>query len=100
PGMHRVFTAPGVSLEMEKFNIRDLIFQSKWTNYLLAKRPDVVERHFTVIETNSVQIAMVYANGNLFRVLTPAKRVLFWREAAEITAEIVEVIATSLFESD
>jgi hypothetical protein len=84
---------------MEKFHVRDLVFQSRWANYLVTKRPDVIERHFTLIKTNEVQIAMVYAGSNLVKVLTPAKRVLFWREAA-VTAEIVDVIAKPIFESD
>lgn len=100
PGTHRVFTPPGVSLEMEKFNVRDLVFQSRWANYLVTKRPNVIERHFTLIKTNNVQIAMVYANGNLFRVLTPGKCILLWGGTANITAEIVDIIATDTLESD
>lgn len=93
PGTHRVFTGPGVSLQLEKFNVRDLVFQSTWTDYLVKERPDVTERHFTLVETNDVQVGMVYADGKLYKVLTPAKRVLFWRGLVEVTAEIVDVIA-------
>ena len=92
-GEYRIFTVPGVSLELEEHNILHLVFKSKWSNYLVRERPDLIERYFTVVETNEFQIAMVYANGELFRIVTPAKRMLFWREAAEITVERVEVIA-------
>lgn len=93
PGTYRVFTAPGVRLEFEKFNVRDLVFRSTWTDYLVKERADVAERHFTLVETNDVQVALVYADQKLFQVLPPAKRVLFWRGLVEVTAEIVDVIA-------
>ncbi|HEX4750634.1 MAG TPA: slipin family protein [Bryobacteraceae bacterium] len=93
PGAYRVFAAPGVSLEVEKFNVRDLVFHSAWTDYLVKERPEVVERHFMLVETNDVQVAMVYADGKLYKVLTPAKRVLFWRGPVEVTAEVVDVVA-------
>lgn len=100
PGTYRVFTAPGVSLCVEKFNVRDLVFQSTWTDYLVKERPDVTERHFTLVETSDVQVAMVYADGKLYKVLTPAKRVLFWRGPVEITAEVVDVVAEPVIPRD
>ncbi len=93
PGIYRVFTAPGVRLEVEKFNVCDRAFRSTWTDYLVKERPDVTERHFTLVETNDVQVAMVYADGKLLQVLPPARRVLFWRGLVEVTAEVVDVIA-------
>lgn len=92
-GEYRIFTVPGVPLDVEKHNVLRLAFKSKWSNDLVSERPDLIERHFTVVETNEVEIAMVYANGELFRIVTPANRMLFWRDVAEITVEVVEVIA-------
>ena len=88
-----MFTSPGVHLEVETFYVHDLVFRSTWTDYLVEERPDVTERHFTIVETNDVQVAMVYADQKLFQVLPPAKRVLFWRGPAQVTAEIVDVLA-------
>lgn len=93
PGKYRIFVLPGVSLEMERHDLRDLVFQSRWADYLISERPEVAERHFMRVETNDVQVGMVYVNGELFKVLAPAKRVLFWRGQAEVTAELVNVIA-------
>jgi hypothetical protein len=92
PGSYALYSPPGVSLEIEKHNIRDLEFRSDWADYLIKERPDFAARHFTRIQTNDVQIALVYADGRLYRVLPPAKRVLFWRGLAEVTAEVVDVI--------
>jgi len=93
PGRHRVFTWPGVYVEVEKFDTRDLVFRSLWANYLVRRRPEVVERHFTVVRTTDVQVAMVYAEGQIVAVLTPGKRTLFWRGVARITADIVNVLS-------
>ncbi len=93
PGDHWIFVAPGVSLEMESHDVRNLEFQSRWADYLMKERPDLAEHHFTQVETNEVQVAMVYVDSKLFRVLTPAKSALFWRGLAEVTAEVVEVVS-------
>jgi hypothetical protein len=93
PGRHRIFIAPGVSLEIERHNVRNLVFHSAWTNYLLKEQAELVERHFICVETNEVQVGLVYVDGTLFKVIEPAKRLLLWRDQAEVTAEIVEVIA-------
>jgi hypothetical protein len=92
PGGYRLCVAPGVSLDVERHNVNDLVFQSAWADYLARERPDVAERHFTRVETNHLQVAMVYVDGQLFRVMLPAKRLLFWRGAAEVTADVVNVI--------
>lgn len=93
PGDYHILMASYLSVETEMHSLRDFEFRSIWSGYLLRERPDVIRQHFIRIETNETQIAMVYANGELFRVLPPAKRVLMWRDAASITAELVDVVA-------
>jgi regulator of protease activity HflC (stomatin/prohibitin superfamily) len=92
PGEYRLIARPGVSLDVEKHNVRNPVFESAWADYLATERPEVAERHFTRVETNDSQVAMVYVDGMLFRVMLPAKRLLFWRGAAAVTAEVVNVI--------
>lgn len=92
PGRHRMFTWPGVFVEVEKFDTRDLIFRTAWANYLIRERPDLVESHFVLVETTDVQVGMVYGDGELVTVLTPGKRALFWRGVAHITTDIVDVL--------
>lgn len=96
PGDHWIFVLPGVSFELERHDIRDLVLRSRWTDYLLGERPDLVQCYFTAVETNDVQVAMVYVDTKLFRILTPAKSLLFWRGEANISAEIVEVVETDM----
>ena len=80
------------TIEIEKHDIRDLVFRSLWFSFLIENRPDVIKRHFVKIETSDTQVGLVYVNGNLYEVLTPAKRLLLWREAATVSAEMVDVI--------
>jgi hypothetical protein len=44
------------------------------------------------VETSETQVGLIYVNGGLYRVLTPAKRLLFWRDAAAVSAEVVDII--------
>ncbi len=92
PGKHRIFTMPGMTLEIEKHDARNFVFESAWANYLVRERPDVLERHFIRVEANEVQVGMVYLDGELFKVLAPGERVFFWRGQADVRAELVDVI--------
>ena len=93
PGQHRIFVAPGVSLDLEKHNVSDLKLQSKWSDYLVKERPELASRYFIRVETDDIQVAMVYVDNKLTEVLLPAKRALYWRGLAEVTAEVIDVIA-------
>ena len=79
-------------IDVERHNIRNVTFRSKWADYLAAERPDVVDKHFVKVETAETEVAIVYADSGLHEVMPPAKRQLFWRDAAVISAEVVKVI--------
>ncbi|MBV8571424.1 MAG: hypothetical protein JO319_12465 [Acidobacteriaceae bacterium] len=93
PGEYAMFVPSDVSLKVERHDLANIVFRSNWTEFLVRKRPDLVERHFKQVRTNDVQVAMVYVNGRLFQVLTPRKRLLLWRDAGEVTSEVVDVIS-------
>jgi len=95
PGAHRLFMGPLRPVEIETHSVRGLVFDSFWTDFLVKRRPEVIARHFFRVETSDSQIAMIYADGSLFNVLLPAKRLLLWRGVAEITVEVVDVIDRS-----
>jgi hypothetical protein len=94
PGVYNMFITSGVSLELERHNVRDLVFESTWAEYLVQERSELASRYFTRIETTDTQVAIVYVDGKLFKVMLPAKRMLFWRTPAKVTAEVVNVIAS------
>ncbi len=91
PGVHLIGAAPEERVETERHWLDDLVFKSVWADYLVEERPNFAARHFTRVETSSTEVAMIYVNGQLLTVMVPAKRMLFWRDAAVVTAEIVDL---------
>ena len=90
PGVYWMFTGfRGVALE--RHNTRDLIFASEWMATLANQRRDLAERHFTVVETSESQVALVYVDGRLARVVPPACRVMYWRTAVAVTFTLIDV---------
>ncbi len=60
PGEYRFSVKPEVRLEFEKHPLGKVVFESVWADYLVKERPMLAKRHFTRVETNSGQVAMVY----------------------------------------
>src|ERR1041384_7164069 len=90
PGVHWIFTAfRGICLE--RHNTRDLLFASEWMAVIANQHRDLAERHFTVIETSESQVAIVYLDGRLARVIPPACRVMYWRTAVVVAFTLVDV---------
>src|SRR6185295_1018141 len=78
PGEYRLFAGlSGKTLAFERFNIREIAFQSTWTEFLVKQRPDVVAKYFTVVETGDDEVAVLSFDGKLTKVIGPGKRVLF-----------------------
>src|SRR5277367_2924721 len=75
PGEYWVF---GVGLKAEIFNVNELVFENAWVDYLLKEQAQLAARLFIVVETNDAQVAPVYLNGKLSRVLAPGKRAIYW----------------------
>lgn len=92
PGVYWFFTL-GQGYEFERHNVRDNTLVSEWADYIAAKRPDLAEQYFTVVETGDTEVAAVYFDGKLSRVVGPGQRVLFWRGVIAITAKIIDVAA-------
>lgn len=47
----------------------------------------------TIVETGDYQVALVYLDGRLSRVIPPAKRVVYFRGQVEVTFEVIDVRA-------
>jgi regulator of protease activity HflC (stomatin/prohibitin superfamily) len=66
------------------------VFSGEWADYMVKQRPELVSRYFTVVETSDSQVALVYLEGKLARVVAPGNRVLYWRDAAAVTFEVID----------
>jgi regulator of protease activity HflC (stomatin/prohibitin superfamily) len=89
PGEYWIFTL-GRGIELERHNIKGLVFSGEWADYMVKQRPELVSRYFTVVETSDSQVALVYLEGKLARVVAPGNRVLYWRDAAAVTFEVID----------
>src|SRR5260370_22730934 len=89
PGRNWVWLMRG-AVEVEFHNVKALEFQSTWVDYLVKERAELVSRLFTVVETGDAQVAVVYLDGKLARVIGPGKRVLFWRGPVEVTSLVID----------
>ena len=87
----RLFVPPGVSLDVEKYNVRDLSSRAPGPTIW---RKNVRNRGALLHAHGNERLPgrHVYVDGELFKVMLPAKRLLFWRGAMEVTAEVVNVI--------
>jgi regulator of protease activity HflC (stomatin/prohibitin superfamily) len=90
PGERWMFT---LGVELERYNVRELVYAGEWADYIANSRPDVAARCFTVVETSDAQVAVVYLDGRLARVIGPSKRVLFWKGPVNVTFERIDVRA-------
>ncbi len=90
PGEYWIW-ALGGAIETEIHNLKEIVFESSWADYLAKERPAVAERHFSIVETSDSQVAVVCLDGKLSRVIGPGKRVLFWRGPVAVTAEVIDV---------
>ena len=60
---------------------------------LVRKHAALAARYFAIVETGDAQVAVVYLDGRLARVVPPAQRVLYFRGAREVTFDVIDVRA-------
>jgi regulator of protease activity HflC (stomatin/prohibitin superfamily) len=89
PGERWMFTA-GRGIQLERHNVRDLVFSGEWADYVANSRPEIAARLFTVVETSDVQVAVVCLDGRVARVIGPSSRVLFWKGPINVTFELFD----------
>jgi regulator of protease activity HflC (stomatin/prohibitin superfamily) len=83
----------GRYIELERHNTRELVLSSEWADTIVRNHPELAARHFVVVETNDSQVAIVYRDGRLTRIVPPGQRVLYFRGDREVTFETIDVRA-------
>ena len=90
PGERWIFTL-AQEIELERYNVRDLVYAGEWADYIVNSRSGIAERSFTMVETSDAQVAVVYQDGRLARVIGPSNRVLFWKGPVNVMFERIDV---------
>jgi regulator of protease activity HflC (stomatin/prohibitin superfamily) len=80
----------GFGVEIERHDVKHGILISEWTNFLVKQRWELVSRYFTPVETTDSQVAVVYYDDKVSRVIGPGRRVLFWRGPVEVTYDVID----------
>ena len=95
PGAYIVFLSPFADWKIEVHNVHNLAFRNRWSDYVIHQRPDLVEKHFHLVETTDTELAMVSVDGTLYQVLLPSRRALFWKDESTLKVEYVNLIDES-----
>jgi regulator of protease activity HflC (stomatin/prohibitin superfamily) len=90
PGERWIF---GRGIQLVSYSVRDLVFTGEWADYIANYSPESVAQYFTLVETAEAQVAVVYLDGRLARVIAPSSRVLFWKGAVNVTYDLIDVRA-------
>jgi hypothetical protein len=92
PGTHLLFVSPFSETKIEVHSVRNFAFRSRWSDQLVIERKDLLQEHFHLVETRDSELAMISVNGNLYQILLPSRRALFWNDGSQLKVEYVEVI--------
>lgn len=86
PGSHVIL---GTGVKVERYNVKDLVLVSDWKDLIVKQRPELAARHFVIVNTGDAEVALVYLDNRLLRVIGPGSRVLFWKGPYEITFQLI-----------
>jgi regulator of protease activity HflC (stomatin/prohibitin superfamily) len=89
-GEHSVFDLSG-AFSMVNFELDRPAFTHDLKDFLIAKRPDVIERHFELVQTGDAEIAVVMRDGSILEIVGPQSRALFWRGFTALGIERLNV---------
>lgn len=92
PGSHIVFLSPFADWKTEVHRVDQRAFRSRWADQLLREKSKLVERHFHLVKAKPSELAMVSVDGNLYQVLLPSQRALFWKGEGKLVVEYVNVV--------
>lgn len=90
PGTYRFFD-PFYRIRVEFYDLSIPAFSHSLSDFLLKEYPTEVARYFTVVELSAQQVALVYKNGLLADILSPATRHFYWQGVIDITTEVIDI---------
>ncbi|MEZ5403927.1 MAG: slipin family protein [Bryobacteraceae bacterium] len=87
PGEYWLF---GSAVEVEVRQVAEVVYSGEWADYLIREHAELISAYFTRVDTTDAQVALVYFDGKLARVVGSGRRELYWRGGPEITAQVVD----------
>jgi regulator of protease activity HflC (stomatin/prohibitin superfamily) len=93
PGVHWLADPLGRK-DVLMYDIARPEFAFERIEVLLKAQPELVARHFTVVELGDREIGVVYKDGKLAAVLPAATRALYWKGPIEVRVEVIDIEAS------
>lgn len=92
PGRHLLMSVID-DLRVETFALEQAAFTHALTDYLMAREPAVVARHFVRVELGETQVGLRFEDDVLVELLPPAARGLYWQGLREVRVEVLDIAA-------
>lgn len=90
PGVHRVTSWFGRTYA-EVCNISQLQFHRADLDTFLKSNAEVLAEHLEVVRLGDFEVALVFFDGVLGRVLEPRSVTAFWKDAAQLRIEVLNI---------
>ncbi|MEM7766663.1 MAG: slipin family protein [Pseudomonadota bacterium] len=89
PGRHRIGREPRTRVEIQ--DVRHPVYSGVRFEAIERDRPDLVAKHFLVVEPGEVSVGIIRAGTRVIDVVPPRERRAYWQALAEHSAEIVDI---------
>ncbi|MEM7280719.1 MAG: slipin family protein [Pseudomonadota bacterium] len=86
PGTYR-YIGLGNRYNVERYDLSVAAFEHRLKDFLIQAERDEIDRLFTLVETRSEEVALVYLNERVATVLAPAERKLYWKGVVNVRVE-------------
>lgn len=90
PGVYRIFD-PLRRTQVEICNLNQVSFSHPLLDFMLQSQLELCERFFTVVETGSHQVGLLYINDVLRGILAPGQRHVFWKGAQRLFVDVLDI---------
>ncbi len=84
-------TVYGTGYTAERFAL-ETRFDHNLTDFLLEKRADIVQKHFLLVETSALEVAVVLRADEILEVVAPNSRALYWKGFVPLRAEKFSIV--------
>lgn len=91
PGRHWFWAGFGSGIEVDIVKVTTPEYTGEWANVIAQRNQIGDDKQLKVVKTSDTEVAPVFFNGNLDRIIGPGKRVLFWCSPVTVTAEPIDI---------
>lgn len=87
-------------MSVERYEMAQPLFIGSGCDYLLATPADSANDNFVRVELSDTQAGLLYENESLVELLPPATRRLYWKNAANVRLETVDLLGDGELSKD